>query len=160
MMKTRLLKWCLGLLAGFICLNVMASEPIKDRDAFEKQYIECMKKGFGNDCFFSLFVNRMVPPDTPDVPERIKKINDHLKGRLANSRVYDVYVVDKMMTAGIAESRNYLIELEGDGGLIGCRVFFRRILGKWYVYSFVWLEDEESIQKMLNFQKESSTKKF
>ncbi|MDR1463015.1 MAG: hypothetical protein LBI68_07765 [Azoarcus sp.] len=102
MMRTKLLKWCLGVLAGLVCANVMAGEPIKDRDAFEKQYIACMKSGFKNDCFLTLFPKYMVS-NVHDKEDGMKKLNVKLKERFANFRVYGVHVLDKVITAGITE---------------------------------------------------------
>jgi hypothetical protein len=154
MMKTKLLEWCLGVLAGLVCANVMAGEPIKDRDVFEKQYIACMKSGFKNDCFLTLFLGHMVPNTPREDEENIKKLNKTLKEMFANFRIYDIHALDKVMTAGISERRTYILEREGDGNVIGYRVIFRKVLGEWYVFSFHWSESEEKLRKLLNLSAE------
>jgi hypothetical protein len=149
-MKTWI-KQGLGLLAGltFSAVAAAASEPIKDRDAFEKQYIPCMKSGFKDDCFLSLFLRHTVS-NIQNKEETMKKVNVKLKERFTNFRVYDVHVLDKVTTGGITERRTYILEREGDGDVIACRVIFRKTLGEWYVFSFQWNESEENLRKLLN----------
>jgi hypothetical protein len=51
-------KYGLGLLASLIfSVTAMASEsaPIADRNAFEKEYIDCIKSGLKDSCFITIF---------------------------------------------------------------------------------------------------------
>jgi hypothetical protein len=151
-MKTWI-KQGLGLLAGlaFSVVAAAASEPVKDRDAFEKQYIACMKSGFKNDCFLSLSLRHMSPYTTSrEDEEKIKKFNEELKEKFAGFGIYDVHILDKVMAAGITERRTYILERGGDGAVAVCRVVFRKTLGEWYVFAFQWNESDEEVRKLLN----------
>jgi hypothetical protein len=150
----------LGLLVGlaFSVVAAAASEPIKDRDAFEKQYIACIKSGLKNDCFLSLSLKHMVPRTPREDEEKLKKLNNMLKERFAerfaNLGIYDVHVSDKVMTAGISEYRTYFLERKGDGAMAACGVVFHKILGEWYIFTFLWSDSEEKVRKLLKLDLE------
>ncbi|MDR1349321.1 MAG: hypothetical protein LBJ59_00815 [Zoogloeaceae bacterium] len=148
-------KYSLGLSASLIFLSgtttAMASEPIPigNRDAFEKQYINCIESGLKDKCFVSIFSGHLTP-NIKNAEEGLNNLNEiYLKNQMAGSPVYKVHAIDKTMRAGVFDSRTYLIE-RFDGSFIGCYIIFRNIQEKWYVYAFRMQESDEFIRKLLD----------
>ncbi|MDR3087393.1 MAG: hypothetical protein LBU45_05515 [Azoarcus sp.] len=147
---TTLVKWGLGFLAGLVCAGAMASEPIKDKDAFEKQYIECFMKNGANDCFFSIFRGH-VDPNIGNADELSKKGNAFLKERLLTFGVYKVHILRKTVRADFFDERTYIIEY--NNGTFGCfRVLFRKFLGGWYLFTYEWVGSDADIYKALQLE--------
>ncbi|MDR2165466.1 MAG: hypothetical protein LBO79_07590 [Zoogloeaceae bacterium] len=138
------------LLAGLIfSVAAMANEPvpIEDRDAFEKEYLACLKTGLRNKCFSTLFSSHL-DYNFKDL-EVLGRIDDLSANQLADCPpVYDVHVVDKILRGGVLDSRTYLIECS-DRSFVGVYVNFRKTRNEWYVSAFsVWGSDE-FIKKIL-----------
>jgi hypothetical protein len=134
MMKTGF-KYGFGLLAGLVfSVAAMASEPtpIADRDAFEKEYIDCIMSGLKGNCIVSIF-SAHRDPRIDDADETLDNLSKYYSTRM--KPVYKVHSLDKITRAGIIDSRTYLIEFS-DGTLSGAYVVFRKNNGAWYVFRF------------------------
>jgi hypothetical protein len=143
----------LSLLVGiFLSAMAMASEPmpIKDKDAFEKQYIECFMSGLKDNCFISTFSGHLSPLVKDGEDTLIKVHNDtYLKNGISDFPILGVHPLDKTVRAEIFDGRTYLIE-NSKGNIWGLSVVFGRINGKWYLHSLYLSSSEAFIAKLLN----------
>jgi hypothetical protein len=131
----------------FFSTVVLAGEsipvPIKDKDAFEKQYIECvMSSGLG-DCFVSLFSRHY--DDSVNNPDDVtNRINSYFLMSLADTPAYQVHIVKKDLIADIFDNRSYIVENEV-GGILLVQIGFRKFKGEWYVFDFFVGEDMKAL---------------
>jgi hypothetical protein len=144
------MKYGFCLLAGiFLCATVQAeSVPIEDRDAFEKRYIECVMSGLKDNCLFNLLSNHLTPAtqeDDKQILDILRSFGDFYKDK---PPVYKVHIVDKIMRAGIVESRTYMIE-RSDGVFVGSYINFVKIKDGWYINAFGISGADEVLEKIL-----------
>jgi hypothetical protein len=143
------MKYGFSLLAGiFLSASVMASEPIEDRDAFEKHYIKCVISGLKDNCLFNLLSKHLTPAtkeDDKQILDILRSFGDFYKDK---PPAYKVHVVDKIMRAGIVESRTYMIE-RTDGVFVGSYINFIKIKDGWYINSFGISGADEVIERIL-----------
>jgi hypothetical protein len=150
-------KYGLAFLAGLILSGVaMAGEPvpIEDRDAFEKEYLECFKSGLKDNCFISVFSGHL-DQNVKEPEKSLNKANTYyldvirISPGSAPGSVYKIHPLNKEMRAGIFDSRSYLIE-RFNGGLLGFYVVFRKLKGNWYVFAYAMDESEDFVLKLIN----------
>jgi hypothetical protein len=138
-MKTEHFMIILGLfLASIATANgqVPVGVPIEDKDAFEKQYIECIMSGFKNKCLATL-VGRHLPPmnnHSPndladDLEKALQRAKDSPSGLLS---IYKVHPLDKINKGGVWDIRTYAVEYSNEK-YQGAYINFRKIKEKWYV---------------------------
>ena len=139
-------KYGLGVVVGlFFSVVAMASEPvpIEDKDAFEKQYIDCLKSGFKDKCFSALFSSHLtLGADRVSLDQADSFYKNE-------SLVYEIHVLDKVIRAGVFDSSTYLIE-RTDAVFAGADVTFMKLKGAWYVYSYSVNTSSEFVLKILN----------
>jgi hypothetical protein len=136
----------LSVLAGLtFSVAALAAEPtpIEDRDAFEKQYIDCVEGGLKDKCFSALFLSHLDP-----ITEEGRKSLNQLDGIYQAGVAYKVHPLDKVMRAGVVDCRTYLIE-QPNGDFVGASVTFRKSKGKWYVFAFLIDGSNEFVKKLL-----------
>jgi hypothetical protein len=147
-------KYGLAFLAGLILSGVaMAGEPvpIEDRDAFEKQYIECFMSGLKDNCFISVFsghLDRTIKNPT----ETLNKLNSYyLSIQKRHSSIYKIHALDKTIRAGVFDNRTYIVEHSNET-LIGFNVIFVNRKGNWYAYSISMKDNDndEFLYEILN----------
>jgi hypothetical protein len=154
MMMEFSVKHGLSLLVGiFLSAMTMASEPvpIKDKDAFEKQYIECFMSGLKGNCFISVFSGHL--DQTVENPnETLSRTNSfYLDIQKRHSSIYKIHILDKIVRADVFDSRTYIVE-HSDETLIGLYVVFVKRKENWYVYSIYMKDndDGELLHRILN----------
>jgi hypothetical protein len=154
-MKTWI-KQGLGLLAGlaFSAVAAAASEPIKDRDAFEKKYIECITSGLKNKCLSALLTGHFIPDaegHSPFIHQTVAQLQkiEELADQFGN--VYQVRPLDKIIRADTWDSRTYLTE-HSNGRFSGAYLCFTRVKGEWYVSSFRINTKKEFLREILKLQ--------
>jgi hypothetical protein len=147
MMKMRNFMLIAGLLFASIG-TANGQTPIKDKDAFEKKYIECIMSGWKNKCFSALIIGHFRPNFEDKIPLVKKEL--HNIDELANQfgSVYRVHPLDKIIRANIWDNRTYLIE-HFNGKFSGAYINFIKIKEEWYVYTFLFDNSEEFIKKLL-----------
>jgi hypothetical protein len=133
--------------------NAMANEPITDKDAFEKQYIDCIISGATNNCFVSTFSNHR-DPHSKDLDEALEWVNKYYKEKIAFPPVYKIHVIEKTIKAEVFDNRSYLIERD-NGSLVGFYISFRRIKDKWYVFTFKFGDMDEFVYSLLGMPYEN-----
>jgi hypothetical protein len=141
----------LGLLIGiFLSSTTMASEPvpIEDRDAFEKQYVDCIISKANDNCLVSLFLDHL-DPKIKEADKVMEDTNKYWIEALAICQPYAVHVLDKVIRANAFEGRSYLIECH-DGNIRETYVNFRKIREGWYVFGFRLTNSEEMMRRLLN----------
>jgi hypothetical protein len=132
------------LLAGLFFCTVLASEPvpIEDRDAFEKEYLECFMSGLKDNCFISIFSEHLdygfANPD-----ELLRELNSsYLDMQKIHSPIYKIHVLDKIIRADVFDSRTYIVEYFG-GTMKGLHVVFRKVKENWYVFAISMKGDRD-----------------
>jgi len=128
-----------------------AQTPVEDKDAFEKQYIECIMSGLKNKCFSALFSGHFSPEAedrAPYISQATKSLYmfDGFANQLGS--VYQVHLLDKIMRANVLDSRTYLIE-HSNNRFSGAYISFIRVKGEWYVISFNISDSDEFVKKLL-----------
>jgi NAD-dependent SIR2 family protein deacetylase len=142
----------LGFVVGIACVTAAtAGEPIKDKDAFEKQSIECIMSG-GKDSCWSKLILKHVPPYNEDVDKQdfantLRKAEALL---MSQGSVYKVHPVEKKIVADIAEGRAYVIEYS-NGKARGVFIYFRRIKEEWYIISFTVGDENAFFRNIFKF---------
>jgi hypothetical protein len=141
-----------GFWVGLLCATgaLAASTkpiPIEDRDAFEKQMIECVLAGSLNGCIVPLFVGHATPLSV-EPGKGAEQFNIILQKVAKDVGWRKVYNISKTMKAGILDERVYLIEAKNGG--LGCfRIVFVKHLGKWYISAYQLSNEDEIILKAL-----------
>jgi hypothetical protein len=144
----------LSIVVGLVFSAVaMASEPIVDKDAFEKRYIDCIMSGAKDNCLVSIFSNHR-DPQFRDQDGVFERLNKYYLEKIASPSVYKVHVIEKTMKAGIFDNRSYLIERD-NGSLAGFYVSFRNIKGKWFMFAFKFNNSDEFVYKLLGMPTEN-----
>ncbi|MDR0700849.1 MAG: hypothetical protein LBF61_00305 [Azoarcus sp.] len=143
-------RW-VGLLVGLLCAASTLAEsksiPVEDRNAFEKQFIECAMEKFRNGCLLPLFLDHASPKmKNPDIT--VAQIDAVLQAMAGKSGVYGVHIISKTMKTDLYDDRAYIIEM-GDGRLMCFRLIFENTLDKWYVFSYQFSDDKEALRKIL-----------
>ncbi|GHT97677.1 hypothetical protein AGMMS49545_24110 [Betaproteobacteria bacterium] len=103
-------KYVLGFVVGLLfTIAAMASEPvpIEDKDAFEKQYIDCIESGAKNDCLVSIFSNHF-DPQFKNPGEIVDGFNKYYQEKMTLPPVYRVHVIEKTIKAEVFDNRSYL----------------------------------------------------
>lgn len=140
------------LLAGLFFCTALAGEPvpIEDRDAFEKQYIECLMSGLKDDCLVSVFSGR-IDKSVKNSEEAIRQSNTYYRDilQISPGAVYKIHPLDKIVRAGMFDSRTYLIEYDSDGLLLFCIIFIKR-KENWYVGAYNMFSEDKEIFDALN----------
>ena len=116
--------------------------PIKDKDAFEKKYIECIMAGLKNKCFSTLLGGRLVPDGRGRELDKIDEIANQFWP------VHQVYPLDKTIRAGVWDNRTYLIE-HSNNRFSCAYINFVKAKGEWYVDTFGLNSSLESLRKLL-----------
>jgi hypothetical protein len=127
---------------------------IVDKDAFEKQYIECISSGIRNNCIVPLFRDHDASAGYDafkQAEESANKLNTLFHQLLKETYVYKVHIISKKTKAEVYDDREYLIQW-GTGKVTCFRVLFREIKGKWYVANFQLINDSEYITKILDLK--------
>jgi hypothetical protein len=142
------LKHGFGLLAGLVFSCAAPADepaPIEDRDAFEKQYVECFKSEWKDKCLSTLFLIHLDSgfEDANKILNQLENMQDTL-GCLP----YDVHIVDKVIRGEVFDSRTYLIECS-NRNFVGSQVIFRRTKGQWHVFAIHFGNEDEFLQKIL-----------
>jgi hypothetical protein len=150
MMKTRNFMVIAGLLFASIG-TANGQTPIKDTDAFEKKYIECITSGFKNKCFSVLLRGHFAPDaegQTPRIPQATAA--SHKVDEFANQLggVYQVHPLDKTIRANVWDSRTYLIE-HLDGRFSASHINFVKMKGEWYVFSYGFNQADGFVKQLL-----------
>ncbi|MDR0700850.1 MAG: hypothetical protein LBF61_00310 [Azoarcus sp.] len=138
--------------AGLLCATgaLAASAkpiPIEDRDAFEKQFIECILAGSLDGCIVPLFLGH-ASPLLAGSEKGAEQLNAALQRVAKEVGWRKVHSFSKTMKAGIFDERVYLVEAKN--GKLGCfHVVFMKQLGKWYVGAYEISSEREDIAKTL-----------
>jgi hypothetical protein len=143
----------LGLLAGiFLSATAMASEPvpIEDRDAFEKQYLECFMSGLKDKCFLTLFSNHF-DFGFEDRKEILNRLESAFTQHMLECLPYNIYTVDKVTRGGVFDGRTYLIECS-NRNFVGVQIIFRMTKDQWHVSNMNIGDTNEFLQKILNYR--------
>ncbi|MDR3055027.1 MAG: hypothetical protein LBU53_06440 [Zoogloeaceae bacterium] len=147
---TKGFRFGLGVVAGLLfSVAALAGEsvPIEDKDAFEKQYLDCIVSGARDNCLVSIFSNHLDPQFTnQDVI--VDRFSRYYQEKMATPSVYKVHLIEKTIKAEVFDNRSYLIERD-NGSLVGFYVSFRSIKDKWFVFTFKVSNTEEYVFKLL-----------
>jgi hypothetical protein len=141
-----------GLLAGLLFCGALAGEPvpIEDRDAFEKEYLACIKSGLEEDCFLVLFSSHLCE-DIKNPEEASRKHDAYYRNilKISPGSIYAIHPLDKTIKAGIVDSRTYLVEHRTNGFFLFF-VNFVKQKGKWYILGYDTYPESEKINKFIN----------
>jgi hypothetical protein len=146
-MKT-LGKWCLGFVMGIAYATVAAAgEPIKDKDAFEKQYVECIISGFKDRCWSKLLLKHARPHEgnDQDIGNVLRKIEAIFGDQ---GSIYKVHSIEKAIVADMSDSRTYMVEFS-NGKFCGVFLRFIKIKEEWYITDVSVNNDESFLKKIL-----------
>ncbi|MDR3086467.1 MAG: hypothetical protein LBU45_00700 [Azoarcus sp.] len=150
-------KYILYSLVGMaLSVNAMAAgTPIEDRDAFERQYFDCLRSNGKNDCFSSTILEHTEPRYTnDDIKKALQVWNESSAKMFSACSVYAVHVIERIEKAGVFDSRSFLLECSGkgntDGAFISGYVIFRKVKGKWYVNAFSLENSTNLLINLLN----------
>lgn len=136
---------------GFLCLWALifaavcqASEPIKDKDEFEAEYVSCIQTGFANGCW----VRTLSEHSLPWVEDESKVLHDseaaYIKW-LEGKSIYKIHPGIKEIKGVVYDNRSYLLERE-DGAVVAIWISFRQAKGKWYIYEVMASSNDEFIR--------------
>lgn len=141
-MKARSFVFAVGLFFATMA-TASGQAPIRDKDAFEKKYIECIMAGLKNKCFSTLLGGHFVPD------HEIKEL--HKIDELANMfwSVHQVHPLDKTIKAGVWDNRTYLIE-HSNNNYSAASINYVKAKGEWYLHSFSFTSSQEHLKKLLN----------
>ncbi|MDR1661532.1 MAG: hypothetical protein LBR95_03775, partial [Azoarcus sp.] len=126
-----------------------AGEPIKDKDAFEKQSIECIMSGVKDGCWSKLFIKHTPPDDdkNQDLVNALRKIEVFVGDR---GSVYKVHPVERTTVADISDGRVYVIEYSS-GRFCGVFIHFKKIKESWYISTFSVNDEDVFFKKIFKF---------
>ena len=135
--------FALALVSG-VC---QASEPIKNKDKFESEYLGCIQSGFANDCWVKVFSGHSIPWAKAEDRVLVNSAGAY-KAWLEGQPVYKVHMGPKEVKGEVYDNRSYLLERD-DGAVVGMWISFRQVRGQWYVSEILGSSTDEFIRSAL-----------
>lgn len=121
--------FCIGVL--IFAAGCHASEPIKDKNSFESQYVRCMQVGFANGCWIKTLSGHALP--WVDNEDKILRDSEAAFIKwLEGKSVYKIHPGTKEVRAEVYDNRSYVLERD-DGAVVAIWISFRQAKGEWFV---------------------------
>lgn len=142
-------KWLYGL--AFLSTISQASEPIKDKNKFEDQYINCIESSFKDNCWIKILSGHALPW-AENEEKVLKNSQEAYITWLEGKKIYKVHPAIREIKGEVFDNRSYLLERD-DGALVSVWFSFRKVKEQWYVYEVMASSSDEFIRTAIDMKR-------